>query len=314
MYIIGAGMAGLLAGVMNQTATILEASDKLPDFHKAVFRLRTDAISHFTGIKMKEVVVNKAVWFKGQERQITPRLANYYSMKVIDCIQQRSILNIDPIKRYIPPANFVELLADKCRSRIKFGAKVVKINSEFIEIDRQPIILDRRDHAVISTMPMPILRNLLHPNARKIDFNTYPVIVSQFKVYKCDSYATIYYPDPKMGVYRATLDGNKLIIEGTRKITDNELSEVRESFGIQNIDPIFLNKEHKASKISPIDSQYRQSFIYKTTINHNIYSLGRYATWRPSVVLDDVFDDIFVITNLIQQNNYEKAKYLQEEL
>jgi thioredoxin reductase len=33
MYIIGAGMAGLIAGIMNGGAKILEASSALPDNH-----------------------------------------------------------------------------------------------------------------------------------------------------------------------------------------------------------------------------------------------------------------------------------------
>ena len=57
MYILGAGMAGLLAGWINPIAEILEAAPKIQQNHKALFRCKTDAISKYTGIPFKKVKV-----------------------------------------------------------------------------------------------------------------------------------------------------------------------------------------------------------------------------------------------------------------
>jgi hypothetical protein len=53
--------------------------------------------------------------------------------------------------------------------------------------------------------------------------------------------------------------------------------------------------EQKYFKILPIDNDERKRFIAWATDNFNIYSLGRYATWRPSLLLDDLVQDIRLI-------------------
>ena len=63
--------------------------------------------------------------------------------------------------------------------------------------------------------------------------------------------------------------------------------------------------------MTEIDNKIRGEFILDLTLTHNIYSLGRYATWRPKVMLDDVLDDIFVIRKLIQQGKYASRLHQQ---
>jgi len=119
-----------------------------------------------------------------------------------------------------------------------------------------------------------------------------------------------------MSVYRATIDGDILITEGIGQISDSELYIVEKSFGITqqlNFAYDLKNTLHKTKKISSIPSEERHRIIYNATTGHGIYSLGRYATWRPSVMLDDVFEDIFVIKKLLAQDQYTKRNYKQGE-
>ena len=58
----------------------------------------------------------------------------------------------------------------------------------------------------------------------------------------------------------------------------------------------------------PIDDKIRKDFIYTLTEKYNIFSVGRFATWR-QLLLDDVVNDISVIERLIASNsNYNFRK------
>ncbi|NDG64822.1 MAG: hypothetical protein EBY29_15370, partial [Planctomycetes bacterium] len=59
------------------------------------------------------------------------------------------------------------------------------------------------------------------------------------------------------------------------------------------------------SKILPIDEGERRKFIVWATDQHGIYSLGRFATWRPGLLMDDVVNDVRVIRKIIKNGSYE---------
>lgn len=315
MFIIGAGLAGLLAGVVNQTAQILEASAQLPDNHQAVFRMRTNQIGTYTGIPFKKVTVHKAIWFEAQEHGITPRLANLYSQKITGKISQRSILgSLAPAQRWVPPKDFVELLSEKCADRIYFNHVANKITPDTIHFANGGR-WDRTGQPIISTIPMPVLmRTLLDTQPTTLNFDSTRIIINHYAVANCDTYATIYYPAPGMTVYRATIDGGTLITEGLAPITTSDLADVVASFGLHPhmLKRTLANSEHKGLKVLPIDTAIRHRLIYQATTQYRIFSLGRYATWRPGVMLDDVFKDIFVITRLIAQDDYSINRQLQK--
>ena len=82
-----------------------------------------------------------------------------------------------------------------------------------------------------------------------------------------------------------------------------------QSFGISRNDCVKIEKSNQRhGKIAPINDDWRKSFIYDLSINHNIYSLGRFGTWR-NLLLDDVLKDINVLKKLMKNNiKYERAK------
>jgi hypothetical protein len=90
-----------------------------------VLRFTTDTISKMTGIPFKKVCVEKSIWFDGNEHAPTPRMTNLYSFKVLGQIKARSIMNTSSEVRFIPPPNFVSLLARSCH--IHLGRKVVEV-------------------------------------------------------------------------------------------------------------------------------------------------------------------------------------------
>ncbi len=68
-------------------------------------------------------------------------------------------------------------------------------------------------------------------------------------------------------------------------------------------------KQQKFSKIIPVNEEARKRFMHWATVKHNIYSLGRFATWRPNLLLDDLVNDVRLIEKWTNQGNkYEVAK------
>ena len=57
----------------------------------------------------------------------------------------------------------------------------------------------------------------------------------------------------------------------------------------------------KYGKLLPIEEKVRKEFILYLTQKYNIFSVGRFATWR-QLLLDDIVDDINVIDNMIGDN------------
>ena len=140
MIIIGAGLSGLLCGALNPGSIIYEAGEKKQN-HKALFRCKTDQIGKVLGIPFKKVYVQKSIWLDETEVHSTPRIAHMYSQKVAGKISGRSITNIEPGIRYIPPDDFYEQLVAKCK--ISYNSKV---GMENIKPHHTP---------VISTIPNP---------------------------------------------------------------------------------------------------------------------------------------------------------------
>jgi len=303
MIILGAGLSGCLSGVINPTARIYESSAGTNSDHQAVLRFRSDAVSKQTGIPFKKVRVHKFIWWDGVQ-VCTPRLANMYSKKVTGSYMSRSIWNLESVDRWIAPHDFHQILAERCHDQIQFGANI----SDIKQID-----MVREKEPVISTLPMYTLAEILnYQPIPKFSFKS--IYVTRYEIEDCDVYQTVYFPDPKTPLYRATITGNNLIIESTKSqkmepgtaIVNLEIEMIRSAFGIHGANFFLIGKsdhEQRHGKISPIPDEWRKEFILRATIDHGIFSLGRYATWR-NILIDDVLEDIYVIRKLIEQSYY----------
>ena len=300
--IYGAGLAGLLAGSVFQNAEIVEASPKHTISHKALLRFRSPAVGDAVGIPFRKVRVHKGIYIDGKFVNPDISLANLYSNKVIGRLADRSIWNLDPVDRYVAPEDFIEELIDRCDSRIQWDTKV----------DAQQIELEKAQ--IISTMPMNVMLKLMAESdptqaldLNSPEFNFSNITVKRWRIPDADVFQTVYFPNELSTIYRASITKDLLIAEYVGE-PDSMNFELFRAFGIFEEDCIPMDSVKQGfGKIAPIDDQWRKNFIYKLSNNYDIFSLGRFGTWR-NILMDDVLNDIQVIKKLMNTSTYERSK------
>jgi len=312
MLIYGAGLAGLLAGNMLRSfkPVIHEAQKELPNNHGALLRFRTDRVGTASAIPFKQVKVHKAIKYDG--KIITkPNLffSNLYSQKVTGSILSRSINNLDPVERYIAPWDLISQMARNCE--IEYLAKM-----DLGEIEEMREWESHRP--IISTIPMPALMKIM--NWKDVPEWPHREIWTQkarIESPKCDVYQTIYYPDPIIPFYRISVIGDIVISEFIRKpdgsIGPHIMSALMDDFGIKPDQIVDMKQSsQKYGKIEPIDEDLRKQFIFEMTTKYNIYSVGRFATWR-QLLLDDVVEDIQHVEKFIRaKSDYARLMHSQK--
>lgn len=307
MIIIGAGMSGMIAGhiLRRFNPVILEASPSLPNNHAALLRFRSDAVSRATHIPFKKVFVQKAILKDASTGELTTNpsidLQNLYSYKVSGEVRSRSILNLEAGERYIAPENFIELLSHGLN--IKYNVPINQLDNENPE-------------TTISTIPMnELMRIVQWQDCPEFKFRSILTINADIIMPDTDVYQTIYIPFISMSMYRVSITGKKLIIEIMtddkelgKKIDASSYCEsamrmffgnkAHPTFGLDNI----KTKWQKYGKLVPTNSKLRKEFILAMTDLYDVYSLGRFATWR-QLLLDDVVQDIKIIESMIEDRD-----------
>lgn len=313
IIIIGAGLAGLLAGnIMRHRAKIVEKQANLPNNHKALLRFKTNVFSTAVGIPFKKVKMIKAV-YGDNSNPIKNELQ--YSKKIIGQYRSDRSLPVGVVKedRYIAPLNLIDQMAEMCD--IEYGIDQIK---EWEKDLLGKIVHRDNDPAIISTIPMPDLMIALdYPRRSNIKFEALEGSVVSADIKNCDAYVTYYFTMPNHSAYRASITGSKLIIEavGVIEPSINDASTIAsyyiQCFGIHPAEISNIKFHHmKYAKILPIDDDLRKDFMHWATINHNIYSLGRFATWRPGLLLDDLVNDINLIYGWTQRGGkYHASKH-----
>tara|TARA_R110001592_G_scaffold6922_4_gene38208 strand:+ start:537 stop:1487 length:951 start_codon:yes stop_codon:yes gene_type:complete len=299
MIIYGAGLAGLLAGNMMRSFNpmIKEAQKSLPNNHGALLRFRSDKVETATAVPFRKVRVKKAIKHDGKIIT-TPNLmlSNMYSQKVTGSVLDRSINNLDDVDRYIAPWHLINEMAKNCS--IEYERKLDRRSLEEMR-EWEP------HRPIISTLPMPVLMKIVGWGEIP-DFPKQKIWTQKVKIMDpdCQVCQTIYYPDPLIKHYRVSLIGDTLISEFTEKPDTNigvhAMDVLNEDFGIRSykIDDM-KESEQEYGKIMPIDDRIRKEFIFQMTNKYNIYSVGRFATWR-QLLLDDVVDDLKVVEQFIR--------------
>jgi len=299
MKIWGAGMAGLLSANMLRKwqPVVLEKHHELPNNHDALLRFRTDKVSTACSIPFRKVSVHKAISY--QEKIITtPNLfySNMYSNKVINSVMQRSIGDLNTVERYIAPSNLISRMSVGCDITYK-----VNISEDNI------INAQKNDVPIISTLPMPLMMKLV--GWKDIPEFPYQEIYTQraeIQDPEVNINQTIYYPDPMNDCYRISVVGNVVIAEFVKQPSSDSgiiiMDALFDDFGFRakRLTNISTTKQ-KYGKIRPIAENIRQNFIYALTEKYNIYSVGRFATWR-QLLLDDVVNDIQMVEGFINSN------------
>lgn len=307
IQIIGAGLAGLLAGnMLHHRATILEKQPGLPNNHHALLRFRTGVFSTAVGIPFKKVRMIKAVY--GDTSNPIANELNY-SFKTNRTMRTDRSLPVGIVKedRFVAPPDLIARLEETCD--VVYGQDDWQYEIDF----------KREDNPIISTIPMPALMEILQYQKRKsIDFKSIPGHVISVQVSDCDAYATYYYPQPTFSAYRASITGSRLLIESTWDVSTREEDYAQniaihysKHFGIKFNQLSDVQFHHmKYAKILPIDDDVRKDFMHWATVNFNIYSLGRFATWRPGLLLDDLVHDVSLISSWINKGGkYNVTKH-----
>jgi len=260
--------------------TILEKQPTLPNNHHAVLRFKTPEIGNILGIPFKKVNMIKT--YEPFKNVVADSLS--YSRKCTGkFLSDRSIIaGTVQAERYIAPKNLIEQMAENV---------LISYNTEFNPLKK---IKPNIPIPVISTLPMPILMALLEYE-HDINFDSIPGCVFIGRILDCDAYVSVLYPGLE-AYSRATITGDQLIVEfpNRTEIPDSiDLAIVYHSLGFYDVvvlDADFKNQPY--FKITEIDEAERKKFMRWATVTHGIYSLGRYATWRPKLLLDDLIHDI----------------------
>lgn len=285
--IVGAGLAGLIAAHAWPNAQVVEAAAQPKAAHKALLRFRSDAVARLTGIEFRKVRVRKGIWADGAQQAAAIRWANLYAQKVVGRLAgERSIWNLDPAERFIAPDDLYEQLVAAVNDRI----------------DWETPANYQAARPTISTAPLPVVLSLVGWLA-PVTFSRSGITVHRWRIPGADVFQTLYYPEQHLNVYRASITGDTLIVETVGPLGDMDDEEINKSFGIQLSACESLGSvDQKYGKIAPIDDAVRKQLLFRLTMERNIYSLGRFATWR-NILLDDVVDDIAAIKKLLKANN-----------
>jgi hypothetical protein len=278
-------MAGLLAARMlspRLRPVVLERSNSLPHNHSAVLRFATNKVAEVLGIPFKRVTMVKTTvpW----RNPVADAMA--YSRKVLgEYRSDRSVLlpeRWQSSERYIAPENLIEQMAD--------GVQICfNVDYPFPE----------GEDKVISTIPMPTLAKALQ-YPKDLGWKWIDGKIISTRVRGCEAYCSVMVPDPNVPFYRASITGDQLIIELASKDPIGDPTRVIykacEMLGLSERCDEYEIVPQSYAKIAPIDEGERRNFIYwASTVTGRAYQLGRFATWRPRLLLDDLVHDVRLI-------------------
>ena len=307
LIIIGAGLAGLLAGNMlrRRPLQIVERQKGLPNNHHAVLRFRSLKVSEQVHVPFRQVRV-----FKSIDEPDPIRAAMLYARKVTGRYEVRSLISLEPSDRYIAPTNLIEQMAHGLDIAYGVDGLAYVAPAKREEMENSPII---------STLPMPVLMDALEFNGPRPDFKHVPGYTIKAKVKGCDIFATRYYSALDSNLYRASLTGDSLILEYAGEVDENvdaiaDLPQVAWDFGIsdediQSVELPKTSKYQKLAKLSDDDKRLAQAFMHWATVTYGVYSLGRFAKWEAGLLLDDVVQDVLKIERWMDAScGYELMK------
>ena len=294
MIIAGSGMAGLLAANMlhRRAPVVVEVQSELPHNHSAVLRFRSPDVGNILGIPFRKVSMIKTAlpW----RNPIADALA--YSMKNTGTMRSdRSIIaGMTAAERYIAPGDLIIRMS--APADIRFGTAC-----DF-----------KGEGPFISTIPMPALMKALdYPD--QPEFHWRPAMNVKATITNCDAYISLLVPDPALPFSRISITGDELIIEVPGTGAVDEYTILRQAVDLLGIPPISVCGVHvhqsRYAKLLPIDEDQRRDFMFWATDQHSIFSLGRFACWRPGLLLDDLVQDIRKIDGwLDRKSRYDAAR------
>jgi hypothetical protein len=287
LVIVGAGMAGLLAANMlkHHNPVVVETQSALPNNHHAVLRFSSPLVGEKLGIPFRKVtLVKHAIEWRNQVADILA-----YAEKATGCLTtERSVSrrNVEVAERWIAPPDLINQMAE----RVDLHCGRVW---DFSRTDAGK---------VLSTIPMPtLMRELNYP--KKIDFRyRHGWVLTAEIAGDCDAFATLLVPNPHVTFYRASITGRQLIVESIDEPMEGTADVAAYMFCAKVVPGSVIKRRQQYAKILPIDDKERREFIYWASSKMSkAYSLGRYATWRPTLQTDDLVKDVRLIDGWIRE-------------
>jgi hypothetical protein len=296
--IVGAGMAGLLAANMlaRHRPVVIEAQPSVPNNHSAVLRFKTSIVGDLLGVPFRRVMMIKATspWKNPVADVMAYSYKNTGERRSDRSITQGTVV----AERYIAPKDLI--------GRMAALIAPIYFNHAFEPSMPGPYI---------STIPMPMLMTALdYPN--RPGFSYTGAINIKATIAQCDTYVSLLVPNPALPFSRLSITGNELCIECpdqpngiNLKVIEYIVDKAADLLGISPFD--IEEAEAQSSlyaKINPINEDERKRFLAWASSEHQIYSLGRFATWRPGLLLDDLVQDIRKIDGWIQSDHQYDIK------
>lgn len=298
--IIGAGMAGLLAANMlrRHNPSIIERQPRLPNNHHAVLRFRTEEVSRQLHIPFRKVRV-----FKSCDTPDPVKAAILYAAKVTGRYEVRSLIDLAPADRFIAPPDLIDQMSKGVRC---------SFDHEF-----SPTLAHLAGSPVISTIPMTALMDLLSYGHERPSFMASPGWTVTATIADCDMFVTRYLASHRCDPYRISITGDQLIIEGAGNFSGEGNQIAGKAAAELGINPCHLGEARlhisqyaKIGRLSRKDRLLASDFMFWATSNHNVYSLGRFATWRAGLLLDDLVNDILKIERWMSGSTYDIKRAL----
>jgi len=304
--IIGGGLSGVFAAqaLSHYDITIFEPND-IGGSHSAILRTRDKRFAEMINAEPSPVKVIKAIWKDGEFVNLTPAIANEYSRKVTGKLEYRSICNVDPVDRYVLDSDW----ARRCMTYLERHTNVIR---EFVDSKKLFELIEKDTNGpVISTIPLPALLGLMTDigfdfDLDKDDFDFRPVYTSNVDLGESvNLHQTVYIPQENIPMYRLSISGRNLIAEGSSQFFIEEYAKIiNHIFGIDINFRSCKRSKLPFGKMVPVDDVARKELLAYLTRRFNIYSFGRYACWKPKLMLDDLVDDIGWISKHITNKGY----------
>ena len=322
VIVVGAGLSGLIAANLLKSRgydiEVYESQTALPDNHQAVLRFRSPILGEVLGIPFKRVQALLCLAPSAHRAQNPMLHALAYSYATTGNRRtDRSITRLldgpKVVERWVAPPDFRSILFERIENDARLGHPW--------EIDH---VRELSSTTIVSTIPMNATcvslwkPNLAPPLLEKPDFQANQYVVISADVLNTDAYGSIYNPyttehDPWT---RISINGSRAMMEISLTWTDNVLiSDGQRDYFIkmfENILTYLLDLEidysqgspqfyhSRTDRILPIPDRFRKAFIMHLTDKHNVYSLGRFATWRPGMLLDEIIQDTNIIASMIE--------------
>ncbi len=321
IVIVGAGLAGAIAyGAMrSHKPLVFDASEPGKtgfDRHKAIMRIRDPSLGFLLGCNLEKINIRKAVLYGGKlHEQPSITTNNLYSLKAYGRISDRSVYHLGQDTRYLIKG------APISPDVVNFGHKLFKITpgiATFLTCDERRIEVEY--DFIISTIPIASLIGATKWSNDTVLVNSFraePIWVTTVPLkVPSDVHQTIYVPEGKYSSYRVSLEGDRLIYESVGEDTDGLEKEVLAShFGLFTEDIDYLKAKtvkQPLGKLLPAPEEQRKYSIYSLTNRYKVFSLGRFATWKP-IRADHLISDIERIIKMINVFSTKHSYVLNKE-